>query len=110
MATNISGIFQTKVLSNLDTYNHTALQTSMYVVEVQMNEIPPSGLQIQIKQNGSTKATSVAPTAAQQALNLRIILNCAANDVIAVILSSSAASDSGPNAVKGILKITPGSV
>jgi hypothetical protein len=111
MATTISGISQTKVISNLDTYNHTALLASMYVVDLAVSELPPSGIIITIQQNGVTKATTTsAPQIAQQLVQLRIILNCSINDLISVIVSSANPSDSGPNAFKGILKIIPGTI
>jgi len=110
MAQIPSKLSNSKVISQLDTYNHTAALSSMYVVEVKMSEIPPSGLSIVIQQNGSTKLTSIAPAADQNHIDARIILNCAANDLISVILSSAVSSDTGPNAVKGILNIHPGSV
>lgn len=110
MAQTIPKISTSHSICALDTYNHTALQASMYVVEVDMSMIPPSGLSIVIKQNSSTKLTSIVPTAAQNHVRARIVLNCAINDVIGVVVSSPSASDSGPNAVQGILNIRVGSV
>lgn len=110
MATTITNIAQTKVLNQLDTYNHTALLSSMYTVEMDLNEIPPSGITITIQQNSSTKASLSAPAASQSAMSLRTILNCAANDIISVIIASSTPSDQLGNSFKGILKITPGTV
>lgn len=109
MAQTITGITKTKVLNQLDTYNHTALATSMYVVEVDMSEQPPSGLIITIQQNGSQKAISSAPAALQLNTKLRVLLNCVANDVITVILSSSSNNDKQLNCIKGILNIHQGS-
>lgn len=111
MATTITGIMQTKVISNLDTYNHTAGLNSMYVVRMTVSEQPPSGVIITIQQNGVTKATTTsAPASTQQLVELRTILNCAASDLISVIVSSAVTSDSNINSIKGILKITPGTV
>lgn len=109
MATIITGINQAKVLSNLDTYNHTALTTNMYMVKVQTSEVPPSGLTITIAQNGSTKATASVPAAAQNHTELQIVLNCAINDVIGVTLASSSAIDQGKNAIRALLNIHVGS-
>lgn len=108
MATIITGISQTKVLSNLDTYNHTAMQASMYKVEVQMSENPPSGLTITIQQNGVTKASTSTPASSQAVVDLQVLLNCAPNDLISVILASSNAQEAAPNQIKGILKISVG--
>lgn len=110
MATNISGIGQSKVINTLDTYNHTALLTSMYVVSCNINEIPPSGITIEIKQNGTSKLLTIAPTPAQSVINARVVLSCAAGDVIAIIVSSASVIDSQRNDFKGILSITPGQV
>jgi len=109
MATIITGIGQSKVLSNLDTYNHTVLSSSMYMVSVQASERPVSGLSIVIQQNGVTKATSIAPASTQELVSLQIVLNCAVNDVIAVVLSSSVAEDQKMNRVKALLDIHAGS-
>lgn len=110
MAIAISGISKSKVLSNLNTYNHTALQTSMYTVSIRLTEIPPSGVSIVIKQNSSTIATSVAPSSTQNHIELRAQLNCTINDVIGVVLSSAVASDSLANTVKAILDINIGAL
>jgi len=110
MATIISSTNKTKVLNQLDTYNHTTLTTNMYVVEVSTNGIPPSGLSVTIQQNGVTKATTTTPGNLQAGLDVRIILNCTIGDLISVILASSAAADQGGNAFKATLKITPGLV
>jgi hypothetical protein len=110
MAQLITGIMQTKILNALDTYNHTAGLTSMYFVSISVTEQPPSGMSIIIQQNGVTKATAATPAAAQNHIDLQVVLNCAASDVISVVLSSSTPSDENINAIKGILKITPGTV
>lgn len=112
MATTITGIMQEKVLTNLDTYNHTTLTASMYTVQVMLMEVPPSGCTITISQSGSTtnSVSTAVPAATQNHVELRTVLNCAINDNIAVTLASSTASDTGPNAIKALLKITPGLV
>lgn len=109
MATLITGIAQTKVLSNLDTYNHTALTAGMYMVAVRATEIPPSGLLLTIQQNSVTKATAALPAASQSHIELQVVLNCAINDVISVILSSGSTSDTQLNTVKASLNIHVGS-
>lgn len=108
MAITISGISKTKVLSSLDTYNHTALQSSIYTVVVQLSEVPPSGMSIDIQQNSSSKASVSAPQASQSHMELQVKLNCTANDVISVVLASSSAIDKQLNNIKATLKITPG--
>ena len=108
--TTITGIGQTKILTNLDTYTHTAALASMYKVIIQMTELPPSGLSVVIQQNGSTVISAAAPAASQNHIELQTILNCAISDTISVVLSSSQASDQTINSIKGILKITPGTI
>lgn len=109
MSQTITGIGKTKVLNQLDTYNHTALTASMYFVSIQLSEQPPSGMSILIQQNASTKASFSSPAAAQGVINLQVVLNCAINDVISVVLSSSNAGDKQLNSIKGILNIHVGS-
>jgi len=108
MATIITDIASSKVLSNLDTYNHTAALNAMYKVSIQVSETPISGLSVVIQQNGSTKATAAAPAASQSHIELQTVLNCAVNDVISVILSSSTPEDQKLNRVKAILSIDAG--
>jgi len=110
MATIISGISKSKVLSNLDTYNHTALTAGMYNVSISLSEQPPSGVSILIKQNSTTIASFSSPAATQGVINLQALLNCAINDVIGVVISSSSASDQTINSIKAILNIHQGSV
>ena len=106
----IVGDFQkgTKVISSLDTYNHTAASSSMYTVTLAMSEQPPSGLVIQIKQNSSVIATSTTPTTAQGIVQLQAVINASINDVIGVVVSSSSATDRAINQIKGILNIRQG--
>lgn len=110
MSQVIQGIGQVKVLNSLDTYNHTALLTSPYVVSCNALAIPTSGIVITIQLNGVSKLVSTLPTSAQEAINSRVILSCAANDLISVIISSSVPQDALRNDFKAILSITPGLV
>ena len=110
MSTTITGISQTKILTNLDTYIHTVLLNSLYAVSLQLTERPPSGCIITIQQNGSTVVATSAPAAAQAEINLGTLLQCAVNDTISVIISSSNVADQNKNVLKGILKISPGPV
>lgn len=110
MATIITRIDQSKVISNLDTYNHTTLAAGMYTVSIQVSEIPPSGVTLSIKQNSSTIASVSVPAAAQQLTQLRVVINCAISDVLGVVIASSTAREAGPNQIKGILNIHQGSV
>ena len=106
----INNIESAKEISNLDTYQHTTKLASLYTVSIQLNEIPPSGMSIVIKQNGTTMATSLAPSAVQSHIELSKLLNCAIGDVLQVVISSSSLSDTGPNAIKALLNIRVGQV
>ena len=105
----INSIESSKVTTALDTYRHVTTAAQMYTVQVAVSEIPPSGMSIVIQQNGVTKATSTATTTAQTHIDLRVVMNCAASDNIDIILSSSSAVEAGPNQIKAILNIHPGS-
>lgn len=110
MAQTIVKIDQSLVTRSLDTYNYTVQQAGMLIVDVQMGELPPSGLVIDIQKNSVSQAMSSAPAAQQSILDLRRILNCAVNDIISVVLSSAQDSDKQLNSVKGIINIHQGSV
>jgi len=101
---------QSAVVCNLDTYNYTVQNTAAHVCSVSLNVLPPSGITINIKLNGSTKASFSSPAANQQACNLSTTLACSANDVIGVQLTSSTSSDEGLNALKGIIDIHIGNL
>lgn len=109
MSILLQNMDSSKVISSLDTYNYTIPASGMYVIDVQMSELPPSQLSIVIKQNSVSKAASSAPAAAQQILDLRIVLNCSANDVISIEITSALAAEAAPNVIKGIINIHPGS-
>lgn len=108
MATTITGIGQSKVINALDTYNHTALNSGPYMVSAQLSVVPVSGAIIVIKQNGVTKASTPSPASSQIIDSLSVLLNCAANDVIAITVSSAVPIDTNINTVKGIINIHQG--
>jgi len=110
MATTITGIGQTKIVTNLDTYTHTALLASLYAVSLQLQELPPSGCTITIQHNGSTVASTSAPAAAQSVIDLGALILCAVSDTLSIIVASSNPTDQGKNVLKGVLKISPGPV
>lgn len=99
---------RSNVTVGLNTFNHTAASTGMYTVQVQCLENPPSSISILIKQNGSTKATSSAPRAAQAPIDIQTVLNCTQGDVISVVISSSADIDNQLNTVKANIIVRPG--
>lgn len=103
---NING--QAKVLNQLDSYDYTAPVAGMYVMDIFVTEVPPSGLQVEFRQNGSLVASSVLPTPAQNQIRLRVIVNAAANDVLRTNLISSSAIDTEKNVIKAILNVQAG--
>lgn len=105
---NTLKVEQSNVLDGLGTWTHTALKNSMYYCEVRLTEVPASSVSIVINQNGSPVATSTAPAAAQQVVTLQIIMNCTINDVITVVISSSAPIDQQLNTVKSIVTLRVG--
>ncbi len=67
-----------------------------------------SALQILVKLNGTTKLTLNNPSPTQPSLSGQVSIACTAGDVITVVPSSTAAVDSQPNAVKGVINIYQG--
>ena len=109
MATTIADLGSTKTLTNLDTYTYTIKTAGMHMVKVDLNELPPSGITITIKQNTTTLASLSAPAAAQGVMTLQAVGNFAVSDTVNVVIASSTATDQGPNKFKATLNIHLGS-
>lgn len=99
---------QSNVVQGLNTYTYTIQTAGYYRIEVQANEIPPSGLIATINLNGSPLSPSPSPIPATAQSHLAVQVNtlCAINDVISVVLSSAAASDTLINTVHAIITLT----
>ena len=110
MATIITDISESKIMTNLDTYNYTAQAAGMYIVSCAISEIPVSGITIALKQNGSTKASVAAPASTQSVQQLQVIMNCDLNDVIGVTIASSVAQDNQINDFKALINIRQGTI
>ena len=67
-----------------------------------------SALSIVVNQNGTPKLTLSSPSPTQPSMGGSVRLQCAASDVITVVLNSAAASDNARNAVKGIINLYQG--
>lgn len=71
-----------------------------------------SALQVVVALNGVTKltqgGTAQYPNPSTEIVGGSVLLQCAANDAITVVLSSANAVDAAPNAVKGIINIYAG--
>lgn len=112
MAQTIISIEKTNVISQLDTYNYTipaSFPSSMATMSIDMSEQPASGLSVIFKKNGSAIATAAAPAAMQNHIPLKVTIACVPTDVLSMVLSSSNINDQNINAIRGILRITPGS-
>ena len=96
------------VTSGIDTLNYTIAAAGLYYVQVQLTEVPPSGLSVLVKQNGSTVFTAPALSPTQIAQQFKVSLNCALNDVISVVIASSTAIDLQLNNVKSTVTIGQG--
>ena len=97
---------QSNVVCGLVTCTFTIPTTGLYSFHDHSDIQPGSSLSVVIKKNGSPIATSSAPSAAQNHVELNAInIQCTANDAITVVFSSSAAIDAGANNVKSIVRI-----
>lgn len=67
-----------------------------------------SGVSVVVKQNGSTVYTSPTLSATQSAQQFKVDLNCALNDAISVVVSSSTASDQQLSGVRTTVTIGQG--
>jgi len=92
----------------LGTWTHNVTTPGMRYISAVASEVPPSGLSIVINLNGSPIATSVTPSAAQQVVSAQILTQCALNDVLTVVLSSSSPIDNQLNTVKTLINTRAG--
>ncbi len=104
MSTVIKDVPTIKVCG-LGTYIHTVATAGLFKVSVSSTVVPVSTLQISIQKNSETALTSAA-AGNQSILNLQTRLNCAINDTITVVLSSSAVSDNQLNTVSSLISIS----
>lgn len=109
---------QSHVIGALDSYAFTvpAPKAGLFTADVKLDvsmaqrSAVPCGITITILQNSTSSLVVGPPAASQSHMNARIVLNCAASDVITILIASSAASDQGSNAFKGIITIHEGMV
>jgi hypothetical protein len=98
---------ESNIEMGLNTFTYTVLVAGIYNFIIQSSLLPPSGLSIVINQNGSPVATSAAPTATQSHVELEAPgVNCAVNDVITFVLTSSVALDAGTKSLINIIQET----
>lgn len=91
-----------------DTYN--IITPGVYTIYTRATDLPPSGLVVTISQSGSVNRSVVTPTTSEKQIDIEsnATFNCAANDVLSVVLSSSAAADQPPNLIKTIINLRQG--
>lgn len=111
MATvTLSNFIAEKVVNGLNTYQYTVATAAVHVAKIRVPVTPPSGLSIVINQNGSPIATATVPAALQTHMELTASINCAVNDIITWVLTSSTASDEQLNTIQAILNLHVGSL
>lgn len=99
--------------NGLDTYQYTIGSSGVHYASVKLNDITGgSGISVVINRNGSPVATATSLSATDNTkgteLNLIVLINAASSDVITVVVTSSAVSDTGINQIKGFINIHQG--
>lgn len=112
MATNDLQVDDSNPISGLGTFSYTTTAGGYFTVSVQSTLPAASGLQVVVNKNGSAALTiggaATNPTPTQQAIGSSVRVQCVSGDTLAVVLSSSAAADQLPNAVKSTVTIAQG--
>lgn len=91
----------------LNTFTYTVLVAGIYNFVIQSSLLVPSTLSIVINKNASPIATAAAPTATQSHIELEAAgINCAINDSITFVLTSSTATDAGTKSLINIIQET----
>lgn len=101
---------QASVLGGLNTDTHKVITAGIYYVTVRTTCVTPSGIVITISQSGSASNSVSTPTTSplQTDIELNTAFNCAADDIITVALTSSAAADQPPALVKSTIILRRG--
>jgi hypothetical protein len=92
----------------LVTMTYTIPTTGLYNVQVQLTEVPPTGLSVVINDNGTPIFTAPTITPTQIAQQFKFGFPATAAHVITVVLASSAAIDSQLQNVKSTVTIGQG--
>lgn len=92
----------------LGTFNHTAMATRPYNIQADISVNPASSVVAIVTLNGATKYTAPALVPTSKSIKFKFQLNCTANDVIAVVLSSAATIDNQLNTVKSTITFGDG--
>jgi hypothetical protein len=109
MAINSLQLNGSSPFAGLGTSLYNVLTAGPYTVAITSTIPQNSGLQIVINQNSTPIVTiggiASNPTPTQESMGTSANLQCAVNDVISVVLSSSAIADQAPNAVKSVINL-----
>ncbi len=113
---------QSTVVGGLGTQTYTVVTAGFYTCEVK-SFIPykasgqpgdssvttgASSLQIVVNLNGSPVLTIANPSPTQPLMGGSVRMQCVVSDVITVVLTSAAAVDNLPNAIKSIVNLYQG--
>lgn len=77
------------VFVGLGTLTYTVPATGNYNVICESTEVPPTGLSIVVKNNGSTLYTAPVITPTQSAIQFKFDFQATLNDSVTVVLASS---------------------
>lgn len=101
---------QLTIGAGIGTWSYTVPTLGTYAVSIFSTFAAPSGLIITINQNGSAVGPSptTALPASQSEINIQARLNCAAGDVITVVLSDSTFQDQSIPTIKTIIDLHQG--
>lgn len=110
MATQISNIYHSYSVCNLDTYTHTTTLAVPYLVSCRINENIPSGVTITLNHNGSSFASTSSPTPNQAVQGISGTVMCAIGDTLSIVIASPNAIDATPNQFKALLIFSAGVV
>lgn len=97
-----------QVIVGLGTYTYTVPTTGIYTVRLQSTEIPPSGISILVKDNGSTVFTAPTLGETQSSIQFSFTKLYTAGHAVTVVLASSSANDNLLNSVKTSVGISAG--
>lgn len=103
---------KTSTSGGLSTDTWIVQEAGMYYLSAQTNMTTPSGLIITLAQTGSVSSSVSTPTMSAQATSASIqkTFNCAVNDVLTAVLTSSAPADQPPSLIKTTINLRNGSV
>ena len=104
MSTTIANFNHQYQFAALDTYVYTVQTAGTKRISVRITDATNvAGLTCVIKQNTTTLTTVSGTNASDHDLEANATANFAINDTFSVVVTSTAASDSGPNQIRGTI-------